>query len=316
MPEIPEDSDLADLFSAYEAPSKGDETSKSDECIELTKAENPEATGTARFLFFDFETIPHPSIDIVNDHWRFRTELPEVVEESPDDAMMSSEEFVSQTLEAMKESLAARNPSVEWINATIKCEQSTKKPRKGAIEALEAAIKAKTAYQDAIAAREKEASCSPEMCMIVSMAWGTGGKVESMLLQPDNEDDSHIVHRFWELAEKCRKVVGYNCIGFDLPVVMTRSMLLKIAPSRQISLSPFSNPHCIDLMLARFGRGGQARGQKWLGKSLGCEATSEEDGSKVLDLYRQGKLEEIAAYNESDVIQLQQLHELMKGFFV
>lgn len=273
----------------------------------------------------DIETVPRNDIaEIIPTNCEratalFKSPLPEgpaQTERTTD--IMSPAEFVSQGLDAMKEVLAKTNPTDEWLAEAIEEENNLKKPRKGAQELLQNLLDAQSnhdkALTEAIAARNKEASVTPELLQIVSLAYASDDSEPQCLVQSADMSEHDILLTFWDLAAQHKHIVTFNGLHFDIPAIFIRSMLLDVNPSKSLSFKPWDSD-IIDLAKRRYPSG-QMRGQKWLAKALGIKTASDADGSMVLDMWRAGDLEKLTHYNKSDVADMQVMLKMMKGFFV
>lgn len=271
---------------------------------------------TNSIVFFDIETIPRRDINVMEDHWRFKAELPERIPRVTDDLFMTPEEFVSQTLDVMKQQLAERCPSDSWLHDAVKVEESAKKPRKGAVDLFNSLLEEDRAFLDAIAEREKEAALCPEMLEIVSICFASMEAEPEVFVVGDELDTTEwsILTDFWSVVKSAKHIVSFNGMGFDMPAIITRSAMLGVQPTRRFSTKPWESDH-LDLMKIRWPSG-PSRGLKWLAKSYGIDVPSEEDGSKVLQLFREGRFNDLAKYNASDVLILREVYLKMKGYFV
>ena len=155
---------------------------------------------------------------------------------------------------------------------------------------------------------------SPEMNRIVALGWAWGSsEPESMVVGLNGVTEADLLERFWAMAQAALKIVGFNILGFDIPTVCVRSMLLGVEPSRQIDLKSWGND-CIDLMKVRWPAG-QARTLKWTAKALGIVAPAGDmDGSQVANIYQTNPAK-VGEYVRSDVYLSQQIHGLYRGFF-
>lgn len=106
---------------------------------------------------------------------------------------------------------------------------------------------------------------------------------------------------FWALAAKAEVVVTFNGRGFDIPFLVTRSVIHGIPARRDLVSSRFSlKPH-LDLWELLSQRGGPSKLDVvcW---ALGIESPKEQmDGSMVAPAYERGEIVEIARYNAHDV---------------
>jgi hypothetical protein len=113
------------------------------------------------------------------------------------------------------------------------------------------------------------------------------------------------------------ELVGHNLIGFDLPFIFQRCLVHCISAKPLVDLSEFRVRGVFDTMH-----------HWWLGAkrfvslddiawALGIESskTATAEGSKVFDLYQEGKLAEIREYNLNDVRVTRKVYERMVGCF-
>ncbi|MDQ1637645.1 MAG: 3-5 exonuclease [Pyrinomonadaceae bacterium] len=113
------------------------------------------------------------------------------------------------------------------------------------------------------------------------------------------------------------ELVGHNLIGFDLPFIFQRCLVHCISAKPLVNLSEFRVQGVFDTMH-----------HWWLGAkrfvslddiawALGIESskTATAEGSKVFDLYQEGKLAEIREYNLNDVRVTRKVYERMVGCF-
>ncbi len=262
-------------------------------------------------LYFDLEAIP--------DYDRFEKfgldPIPEPAQRTTVEAMGNDlpSVLLKKTLADIADCLTAKSPCEEYLIGLEKCEKSAVKPRKGVFDAIAKVRGLDDARLAAIEAQRKQMATSPEMCQIVAMGWAVGDQEPvSMITGEDGVTEKMILERFWVLAKSVTRVIGFNILGYDLPVIFVRSMLLGVEPSRQFDLKPWGND-CIDLMKVRWP--GPAGKLKWLASALGIEIPAGDvDGSQVEELYKTNR-PLLGQYVRSDVVLLQQLHAMYRGFF-
>lgn len=92
-------------------------------------------------------------------------------------------------------------------------------------------------------------SLDPDLCRVVAIGWqwepldGASELVASTVGMPEEL----MLRAFWSQAEGAGLLVGFNCLGFDLPVLLRRSLYLGVrAP--QIQIDRFKHPRVVDLM--------------------------------------------------------------------
>lgn len=250
-------------------------------------------------IYFDLETVPDWSrFDLFDLDVPSRVDL----ENCPD-----VEAFCSQAITISKEWLAENQPPDSWLNKCELFERSSGKPRKGFIDEIE---KSSRRSEDL----RKQMATTPEYCRIVAAGWaGVTGEVKSIVdVTPDGE--RRIIHKLWKEFIGKSRICGYNILHFDFPVMLTRSLLLGISPSREISLNKYNNSVALDLMQKRFPSGKFGK-LKSICKALGIKVPAGDcDGSEVEELARKDP-EKLKLYVESDVQITRELHAMWSGYF-
>lgn len=283
-----------------------------------------EGVGMKPLLFFDLETQPDFSrIDAFG--------LPALAPytETPADQLPDPGDFLAKSLDEM--AATDLRPSQEWCAEVRKLELAAgKKARKGALSVIDKLADIRTVYEREEAERIKVLSVTPEYCSIAAFGFAEGeGEPHSMVVgkqvayESDDippYDERDILDHFWSLAHK-HTLVGYNIIGFDIPVILARSAILRVRPSCKIETTPWKPGAAIDLYAARFPKGnfgGKGPGKlKELAKLYGLVTQAEDvDGSHVYKLMQEKRFAEVAKYVESDVSLCQQMYEVFRGLFI
>lgn len=139
-----------------------------------------------------------------------------------------------------------------------------------------------------------------------------------VLLAANEDEERTALKKFWELvgASPGLRMIGYNLKGFDIPIIMRRSLLLGIKPLvGPLSVPWYSTEQVVDLMqiLYNFGHapGVQARGLKFLAELLGLDVAADGDGSQVANMSD----DELRMYCGSDVNLVQQLAARTQGLY-
>jgi len=119
-------------------------------------------------------------------------------------------------------------------------------------------------------------------------------------LRPMSEAD--LLRSFWALASRAECVVSFNGRGFDIPFLVTRSLIHGIPARVDLMSQRFAlKPH-LDLfeLVTQRGRGPSKLDVVcW---ALGIESPKEVmDGSMVAPAYERGEIVKIAQYNAHDV---------------
>lgn len=187
-------------------------------------------------------------------------------------------------------------------------EQRSRGPRKGVRGALAKAHKAE-------ADLNKTLSLDPERCRIAALGYAVGdGEVQGIAVDEQMPEDE-LLRLVWNILKRGWKanspIVGYNVIAFDLPVIMVRSILLGVTPTRSVDLRKYGNPDMVDLMVARFPSG-RRKSLKTLAEQYDIEAPCpDKDGSDVLAMTPAERTE----YVKSDVVVTRALHRRFRGYF-
>lgn len=132
--------------------------------------------------------------------------------------------------------------------------------------------------------------------------------------------ESHVIERFREIARKCdAKIVTWNGLRFDLPVLEARSMHhgmnMRWYSGRQDSqyeTRPKTKyksrhdhtwQHDLKDEISFYGMA-DTMSMDLVAKLIGLPGKMETDGSMVQEMYESGEYEKIGLYCETDVLQL------------
>ncbi|TAH38127.1 MAG: 3'-5' exonuclease [Planctomycetota bacterium] len=112
-------------------------------------------------------------------------------------------------------------------------------------------------------------------------------------------NEREILQQFWKQAAEWGTLITYNGRGYDAPVLLTRSAMLDVPPTRSLMGPRYSvREHC-DLMevLNFFGATRETYSFDYWCRRFGLESPKGKmDGSMVADKARQGRYDEIAEY--------------------
>jgi hypothetical protein len=250
-------------------------------------------------IYLDIETVP-------DDTRRHLWDLPEEPEVYPEPTSL-----IAGTVSDVRDFLNeyALTLSSGYLDAIEAAEaQRSRGPRKGVRKAL---AKARRAEADLY----KELSLDPERCHIAALGYAVGdGDVQGIAVDERMPEDE-LLQVVWNILqtgwENNSPIVGYNVIAFDLPVILARSILLGVTPTRSIDLRKYGNPDVVDLMIARFPSG-RPKSLKTLATQYGIEIPCPDvDGSDVLTMTP----DERAKYVKSDVVVTRELHRRFRGYF-
>ncbi|MFH1195066.1 MAG: ribonuclease H-like domain-containing protein [bacterium] len=116
--------------------------------------------------------------------------------------------------------------------------------------------------------------------------------------------EEKILKTFWEYAKKAERVVTFNGRNFDIPFLMMRSAMLKIKPSKNFMGYRYDITKHVDLLeqLTFFGATKKFNLDFYC-RSFGIESPKSHgvSGMEVKELYKAGKIKDIAIYCGDDV---------------
>ena len=89
------------------------------------------------------------------------------------------------------------------------------------------------------------AALDPDLCRVVAVGWECDGVVESAICE-NAEQERGLLERFWTVSRGAT-LVGFHCLGFDLPVLLRRSLYLGVA-APCFALNKYRPGAIVDLM--------------------------------------------------------------------
>ena len=114
-------------------------------------------------------------------------------------------------------------------------------------------------------------------------------------------DEARILRAFWKLVrdfdERRDLLIGFNVLDFDLHFICTRSVIRRVRPSIDVCFARYRQRPVFDCMWA-FTHWRHRISLDNLAKVLGLESPKQDgvDGSRVYDLFVEGRHQEIADY--------------------
>lgn len=284
-------------------------------------------TSAGDSLYFDLETIPDQSRLASFD----LPELPPIPSETPSADLPDTKDLLSGTGASIKSALQKLGVvSSDWLDRLFQDEKAGK-DRSGVMDDI---AKSRSFKQLVIKQHEdrlKLLSTTPEFCSICAIGIAIGSAPIRSCVVGDphpavkdvgaliNERD--ILESFWARVRECSPLIGFNIIGFDLPVIMARSAILGVPSTRMIDLKPWAG-EVLDLYLGRFGSSGNSDSKrpgtlKKLAKVYGIDVPAGDfDGSGVYEAMKtpEGRAK-VGQYVASDVHILRELHRALAGYF-
>lgn len=154
-----------------------------------------------------------------------------------------------------------------------------------------------------------------DLCQLVALGYMREDWNEPIVLtidQPRNE--AAALCTFWAELDN-RVTVGYNSIGFDLPILLRRSLYLGVqAP--MLNLDKYRSPHLDLQQKLSFNGTKPYRSLNWYCKRMGLDVPcdSSTSGKDIGQLVAEGQWEAVGAHCRSDVLKTKALAERL-GLF-
>lgn len=267
------------------------------------------AAGHKGVLYFDLETVP--------DYERMASfgldPIPEAAKRSvfADYGMLA--EQLKGTIRDFEVWIRKWTPDNSALDVIDRMERESAKPRKGVFDLTAEIRNLDSARDQLLQDQRKKMSVTPEFNKIVAMGWRLNGETMSTVIDYDVITEETLLELFWGTVRNCKSVCGYNILGFDLPTIFVRSMLLDVCPSRTFDMKPWGTD-VIDLMKKRFPSSGSMK-LKTLAACMGIPIPAGDvDGSQVEELWKNDP-KKLGEYVRSDVDLCAELHSKYFGFF-
>ncbi|MCX8069967.1 MAG: ribonuclease H-like domain-containing protein [Thermodesulfovibrionales bacterium] len=129
--------------------------------------------------------------------------------------------------------------------------------------------------------------------------------------------EAEILDKFWSVVKGYNQIITFNGRGFDAPFLIIRSAIHRIKPTKNLMPNRYSDEH-IDLLdrLTFWGAIRRFNLDTWC-KALGIESPKSEEmnGYKVSDMFKSGRIIEIARYCVLDLIATKKLFNIWQEYF-
>ncbi len=155
-----------------------------------------------------------------------------------------------------------------------------------------------------------KAALDPDLCRVVAIgAWD--GQSEPYIGTTERDSEAVVIENFWRTMNgigwhlgkgQVHHLIGYNCLSFDLPVLIRRSQYLGI-PVPKLDLSKYrSQEHVTDLMQVLSFQGVQKyRSLNWYAKRFGIDVVDPLTGAQIAQSVRCGLWHEVEAHLAADL---------------
>ncbi|MDH7604771.1 MAG: ribonuclease H-like domain-containing protein [Melioribacter sp.] len=129
--------------------------------------------------------------------------------------------------------------------------------------------------------------------------------------------EEEMIMYFWDCVKKVEKIITFNGKNFDVPFIILRSAVLKIKPSRNLIKSKYDTSNHIDL-LEQFTFYGIIKkfNLDFYCHAFGIESPKSKGitGMEVKELYKAGRIKDIAVYCGEDVRATFELYKIWNEY--
>lgn len=152
-----------------------------------------------------------------------------------------------------------------------------------------------------------KAALDIDLGRIVALGSTHGAEDVIVALARDEQDEADILRAFWsrvssESTYNRPTLIGFNCLGYDLPLMLRRSMYLGVKAPR-FQMGKYRHDGIEDLMLhLSFDGMVKYRGLSFYCKRFGLEVPDETSGSDIAALHAAGDWDGIANHCRADVL--------------
>ena len=160
-------------------------------------------------------------------------------------------------------------------------------------------VKIEADLREKTAANLERAALDPDLCRIVAAAWDCDGQAESAVCA-DDAQERILLERFWRQSQGAT-LVGFNCLGFDLPVLLRRSLYLGVrAPL--LTLNKYRPGSIVDLMQRLAYQGMLTyRSLAFYCTRFAIDVPDEVTGADIAALVAAGKWSQVHDHVRADV---------------
>jgi hypothetical protein len=129
--------------------------------------------------------------------------------------------------------------------------------------------------------------------------------------------EKEILEKFWKAISYAQKFVTFNGRGFDCPVLMLRSAMLQVKPTKNLMPYRYSTDQHVDLLeQLTFYNSSRKFNLDVYCKAFGIESPKAHGvtGHDVKPMFEQGRYEEIARYCAGDLFATRELYLRWKEY--
>jgi predicted PolB exonuclease-like 3'-5' exonuclease len=146
----------------------------------------------------------------------------------------------------------------------------------------------------------QRAGLDVDLCRVVALGFRDERGTVRAACARDEGEERGLLHEFWDAVGE-RHLVGFNCLGFDLPVLFRRSLYLGVARPG-IGIDRFRHPNVTDLMRELDFNGAiKSRSLAFYCKRFGIVSDDTLTGADIAQAVAEGRWSEVQAHVTADV---------------
>lgn len=129
--------------------------------------------------------------------------------------------------------------------------------------------------------------------------------------------EQEMLKYFWKYVDEAEKVISFNGRNFDIPFIMMRSAINKIKPTKNLMRNRFDSSHHIDLLeLFTFYGITKKFNLDFYCHAFGIDSPKSKGitGMEVKELYKAGRIKDIAIYCGEDVKATYELYKIWNQY--
>jgi hypothetical protein len=154
----------------------------------------------------------------------------------------------------------------------------------------------------------EKAALDPDLCQIVAIGlWRFARDVvpawpEPVVLTTEFDHEQDLLKTIWREVGEREPVVGFNIQGFDLPVLLRRSLYLGVTPRAHLSVNRYRPGRVIDLMQRLAFEGAQRyRSLTFYCQRFGITVEDDVTGADTAALVAAGDWDRVLAHCRADL---------------